>query len=130
MSRDEEIEKAATDLASQTGSYDIGSLVNFFVYGAKWADEHNLLKEDLERSNKAYRELVDGISLCEKHKLNIMNACIICLGADLINDGNKMMGIAEETLNQIMKLGTTGDGNTPECMLAYECLAKIAEMKK
>jgi hypothetical protein len=43
---------------------------------------------------------------------------------------NRNLELAIEALNKIMKLGTTGDGNTQECMIAYEALSKIEKEVK
>lgn len=35
-----------------------------------------------------------------------------------------------EALNKIMKIGTTDEGNTPECMIAYEALTEWERVNK
>lgn len=41
-----------------------------------------------------------------------------------------MLEIAEEVLSEIMKVGTTGHGNTIEGYLAYKVLGRLETMKK
>lgn len=52
-----------------------------------------------------------------------------CLLEDERDAYRKCLKVAAEALHAIMAKGTTGDGNTPECVLAYEALGKLEQMK-